>query len=193
MTLSEKIKYIRRTFDLSQEEFAEKINVSRQVVTKWENDGGIPEISNLKLLAELFGTSIDFLLDDEKQVEHPILIEKIVMKEKNTLSNRYDYAVEYLKKNYGNKGSIYGLSEANKERSPLGKAISFLTLDIPLVTEWIDDFAIWFLVELKQCNLIIKTTKENIETRELSSIVDTNKNKIIFDKTVLLNPKKKIK
>lgn len=127
--------------------------------------GGIPENSNLKLLAKLFGTSIDFLLDDEKQIEYPILIEKIVMKEKNTFFNRYDYAVEYLKKNYGDKGNIYSLSVADKERSLLGKIISFITLDIPLITEWIDDFAIWFLVELKQCNLIVKVTKENIEIR----------------------------
>ncbi len=188
MTLAEKIKQIRRTFDLSQEELAEKINVSRQVVTKWENEGGLPEISNLKLLAELFGTSIDFLLDDEKQIEYPVLKEKIVMKEKNSFFNRYDYTVEYLKKNYGARGCIYGLTEVGKEYSALGEVFSFLTLDVAFLTNWISDPAIWFLVELKQCNLIIKTTKDNIEIRELSSIADTNK--FTFDKAKLIKMKK---
>ena len=42
MKLSEKIKRYRKIFDLSQEQLAEKLNVSRQVVTKWENDSSKP-------------------------------------------------------------------------------------------------------------------------------------------------------
>ena len=58
MKLSEKLKKYRKVFDLSQEQLAEKLNVSRQVVTKWETDGGIPEISNLKALADLFNRPV---------------------------------------------------------------------------------------------------------------------------------------
>lgn len=51
MTFGQKLKEIRRRFGLSQEGLADVLNVSRQAVTKWENDGGMPDISNLKVIA----------------------------------------------------------------------------------------------------------------------------------------------
>ena len=59
MTLGEKIKNCRQKLGLSQEQFAEKINVSRQAITKWENDSGIPDIDNLILLSKVMGVSLD--------------------------------------------------------------------------------------------------------------------------------------
>ena len=47
MTLEEQIKYYRKQAGLSQEKMAEKIGVSRQAITKWENGTGIPDIANL--------------------------------------------------------------------------------------------------------------------------------------------------
>lgn len=99
MKLSEKLKEYRNIFDLSQEELAEKLNVSRQVITKWESDRGMPEISNLKALATLFDVSVDFLLDDERILEYPIIKENYNL-DKNNYSNRYDFAVSYLKERY---------------------------------------------------------------------------------------------
>lgn len=52
MKFNEKLKEYRKIFGLSQEKLAEKLNVSRQVITKWEADGGLPEISNLKSVAK---------------------------------------------------------------------------------------------------------------------------------------------
>lgn len=48
MTLGEKIKEARKQAGLTQEQVAEKLMVSRQAVTKWETDKGIPDIENLK-------------------------------------------------------------------------------------------------------------------------------------------------
>jgi len=178
MKLSEKLKKYRKIFNLSQEQLAEKLNVSRQVVTKWENENGIPEISNLKALSNLFDVSIDYLLDDEKIIEYPVLKEKYEI-EKNNYSNRYDFAVSYLKKIYGNLVSIYVLTQIeNGERNKLTKFLSFITLgisDIPYITDWLGDLAIWFVVEKDTQKLLIKVTKEFIETRELSSLIDINK------------------
>ena len=63
MTLGEKIKDLRRKYNISQEKLAFEIGVSRQSVTKWESDAGLPDIDNLKALATLFNVSIDELLD----------------------------------------------------------------------------------------------------------------------------------
>lgn len=72
MKLNEKIKEYRRIFNLSQEQLAEKMSVSRQVITKWENDDGLPDIGNIKMLSKLMGISIDYLLDDSKRLEYPM-------------------------------------------------------------------------------------------------------------------------
>ena len=59
---AERLKRLRRRSGLSQEQLAERIDVSRQVVTKWENSEGIPKISNLIALSDCFGVSVDELL-----------------------------------------------------------------------------------------------------------------------------------
>ena len=66
MTLEEQIKHYRKQAGLSQEKMAEKIGVSRQAITKWENGTGTPDIANLMALADLFQISLDELLSNEK-------------------------------------------------------------------------------------------------------------------------------
>lgn len=62
MTLGEIIKYYRSQLNMSQTELGDKIGVSRQAVTKWETDTGIPDINNIQFLAKVFHISIDTLL-----------------------------------------------------------------------------------------------------------------------------------
>ena len=66
MTFAEKLKSIRKQAGFSQEQLAEKIGVSRQAITKWETDTGIPDIGNLMAISALFDISIDELLSNEK-------------------------------------------------------------------------------------------------------------------------------
>ena len=65
MTLGETIKYYRSQLNLSQTELGDRIGVSRQAVTKWETDTGIPDINNIQTLAKVFHISIDTLLSHE--------------------------------------------------------------------------------------------------------------------------------
>ncbi|MGF3067389.1 helix-turn-helix domain-containing protein [Facklamia sp. P12934] len=69
MQLGDKIKELRRKKEYSQEELAEKINVSRSAVAKWESNNGIPDITNLKKLSELFAMSVDTLIDYTNELE----------------------------------------------------------------------------------------------------------------------------
>ena len=66
MTFAEKLKALRKQTGMSQEKLAEKLNVSRQAITKWETDAGIPDIENLKAISALFAISIDELLSNER-------------------------------------------------------------------------------------------------------------------------------
>lgn len=62
---SDKLKNLRKQAKMSQEQLAEKLNVSRQAVTKWETNAGTPDIVNLSAIANLFHLSLDELLDNE--------------------------------------------------------------------------------------------------------------------------------
>ena len=71
MTLAEKLKSMRKQTGLSQEQLAEKLGVSRQAVTKWETDAGIPDIENVMAISALFDISMDELLSNEKGAKKP--------------------------------------------------------------------------------------------------------------------------
>ncbi len=65
MILAEKIFALRRNAGYSQEELAEKLNVSRQSVSKWESASSIPDIGKIIELSKLFGVTTDYLLKDD--------------------------------------------------------------------------------------------------------------------------------
>ena len=65
MILADKIMKLRKKNGWSQEELAEKLNVSRQAVSKWEGAQSIPDMGRIIQLSELFGVSTDYLLKDE--------------------------------------------------------------------------------------------------------------------------------
>ncbi len=70
MTLAEKIMSLRKKNGWSQEELAEKLNVSRQSVSKWESGVSIPDISKILLMGEIFSVTTDYLLKDSEQDEN---------------------------------------------------------------------------------------------------------------------------
>lgn len=65
MTLSEKLYNLRRKKGLSQEGLAEKLDCSRQVISKWENGTTTPDAEMLQKYSELFGVSIDYLVKED--------------------------------------------------------------------------------------------------------------------------------
>lgn len=92
MTLGERIKKYRQAVGLSQEQLAEKINVSRQAITKWENDSGIPDIDNLISLSKVMGISLDELVMGEKENDISD-IKHSAMKQRNSNCTLYLIAV----------------------------------------------------------------------------------------------------
>ena len=74
MIMAEKITLQRKKNGWSQEELAERLDVSRQSVSKWESAQSAPDLSKVIAMAELFGVSTDYLLKDE--VELPAAAEE---------------------------------------------------------------------------------------------------------------------
>lgn len=69
MILADKIIRLRKRNGWSQEELAEKMNVSRQAVSKWEGAQTVPDLEKILKLGELFGVTTDYLLKDELDEE----------------------------------------------------------------------------------------------------------------------------
>lgn len=69
MTLGEKLKSYRTNKKISQEKVAELVGVSRQAVTKWENDQTVPSSNNLITLASIYGVSVDELVTGKQTEE----------------------------------------------------------------------------------------------------------------------------
>lgn len=65
MTLGQKIFELRNQQKMSQGDLAEKLNVSRQSISKWETDASVPELDKLIMLSDLFHITIDELVRDE--------------------------------------------------------------------------------------------------------------------------------
>lgn len=70
-TIGNKIKELRRSKGMSQKDIADKLGVTSQAVSKWENDGSLPEMTMLPDIASLFGIQIDDLFEysTEKRYE----------------------------------------------------------------------------------------------------------------------------
>ena len=65
MTFGEKLKLLRKEKGYSQEEFSELVGVSRQAVSKWESDRGMPEIEKILQMSNMYGVTLDYLLKGE--------------------------------------------------------------------------------------------------------------------------------
>ena len=80
MSLGETIRECRKKASLSQEQLAGKLNVSRQAVTKWETDKGIPDIANLIAISDEFGLSLDELIKGNTTVKKKIIADSSAKK-----------------------------------------------------------------------------------------------------------------
>lgn len=65
MDLSERLEDLRKQHDLTQDQLAEKLTVTRQAISRWERGLAYPTVDNLKALAQLYQVSLDALLLDE--------------------------------------------------------------------------------------------------------------------------------
>ena len=65
MILSEKIIMLRKKYGWSQEELAERLDISRQSVSKWEQAQSIPDLDKIIQLSTFFNVSTDYLIKDE--------------------------------------------------------------------------------------------------------------------------------
>ena len=93
MKLSDKITKLRKVNGWSQEDLAEKLNVSRQAISRWENGTALPDANNILQLSKLFNVTTDYLLNEDYSSDNDIPCVKEV-------HNKLDYQKLIYKKRF---------------------------------------------------------------------------------------------
>ena len=180
MTLGEKIKEARKQCGLSQEQLAEKMAVSRSAVAKWEANNGLPDVDNLKALAQLLNVSVDYLLDDGEAID------ELVMREPYNLSE-YGKGIKKKKKDRvirekfpdAEIHTLLGKLKLTKSEKVIDNLLGFFT-DAPFGTpDLINSFKNmdkeFYLVEKDGKQFLVTITDEFIETRKLAKRITAEK------------------
>jgi len=76
MQFCDKLFQLRKQAGLTQAELAEKVNVSRQTISKWEMGTAVPDVNNILAISKLFFVSIDYLANNEIESELDVSVVK---------------------------------------------------------------------------------------------------------------------
>ena len=90
MTLSDRLQALRKSQNLSQEQLAEKLDVSRQAISKWESGQANPDINNILKLSDIYEVSTDYILTGKELDNQIVYKDHIVYKEKRGFNKLHD-------------------------------------------------------------------------------------------------------
>lgn len=181
MTLADKLKEARKNAGLTQTELAEKLCVSRQAITKWESGKGIPDVDNLRTISKVLNVSIDFLLDDEENLDKTVIKEQINLDEyekEGKLRNKKD-AVVYSKYSDAIITPLLAKKKSAKGQKMFGELLGWLT-DAPFGTDEVfnqiaDAHNAYYLVEQSDKQIFVTVTDDFIESKVLSKKITESK------------------
>ena len=145
MKFGENLKLIRKNKNMSQEELAEKVNVTRQSVSKWENGEAYPEMNNILELCKIFNCKINDLVHTDMS-DITSLDEEIVMK--------------VVKFNEKKQNQVKTLSNVISLIGSIGKIVLMVAIPFVIIVMLLVPYII-SNVEVKGNDLSLKT--ENIE------------------------------
>ena len=77
MFIGEKIKLVRESYQLSQEDMAKKLHVSYQAISNWERGKSYPDIANIIMLSDLYDISLDELIREDTDYKEVLLEKKL--------------------------------------------------------------------------------------------------------------------
>lgn len=185
MTLAERIKERRKRADLSQAALAEKLFVSRQAVTKWESGRGTPDVENIQAMAQLFGVSVDYLLQDESVA----LPGKVVIQENIDVSALPPTKGQFGFRSRANTAVLqcfpsFHLTALMRSRknSRVQESIewaSAILFDSPFnlfaTADSIANRDEYYLAQKDERQLLVQVSKNKVEARELAEKVESGK------------------
>lgn len=175
MTFGEKLRNARKEAGFSQEQFAEKMIVSRSAIAKWETDKGMPDINNLKTMAQLLNVSIDYLLDEDEKISFNEIKEAINLDDYEKTGRCRDRKDAVCLAKNKDASAIYSLIR-QKKMSKKEWLVDFVVMPgIIQAADQLNESAVFYLVEKQTKQYLVKVTKDFIITNELSDKVDIKK------------------
>ena len=185
MTFGEKLKEARKEAGLSQEQFAEKMCVSRSAIAKWEADRGMPDVKNLKVMAQLLGVSVDYLLDDDEKLSFNEIKEAIDLDSFEATGNCRDKRDAACFAKYSSADAIYPLIRTKKMSKVEWLTDFIVAPGIIQGADYMNDMSTYYLVEVGEKQMLVKVSSDFIITSELANKVNPKKfefGKYIFKK-----------
>lgn len=150
-TIGKKLHELRKQSGFTQDYVAEKLGVSAQAVSKWENDIACPDIMTLPNIAELYGITIDELFKNE-EVQSNVKYEKTEKVNENELVFRV-----YVDTVNGDTVKVNLPYVLVKELIKVGKNVSFTGVDL----SGVDFESIFKMVELGVLGEIVTVKTQN--------------------------------
>lgn len=175
MTFGEKLKEARKEAGLSQEQFAQKLSVSRSAVAKWESDKGMPDINNLKAMAQLLDISVDYLLDEDEKLSFNETKEAIDLGLFEVTGKCRDKKDTACYARFNGADAIYPL--IRRKRMSKAEWLADLIAGPGIIqgADYLRDSSAYYLVEAGGKQLLVNVSAEFITIRELANKVDPKK------------------
>lgn len=95
MNLGNSLFHARKKSGLSQEAVAEKLGISRQTVSKWETNETLPDIRQSKMMAKLYHTSLDELIEFDPEIQE---IQEMIDRTPDSVTEKIDWTKAWAKK-----------------------------------------------------------------------------------------------
>ena len=175
MTFGEKLREARKEAGLSQEQFAEKLSVSRSAVAKWESDKGMPDVNNLKAIAQLCSVSVDYLLDEEEKLSFNETKEAICLEEFEVTGKCRDKKDAACYAKFSGADAIYPLIRRKKMSKAEWLTDLIAGPGIIQGADYLNDSSAYYLVETGKKQLLVNVSEDFITSRELAGHVDPKK------------------
>ena len=185
MLLNDKLRNLRKTNNLTQEELAEKLDVSRQAITKWESGEGDPDLGNLKQISNLFHVTIDELIKDDKEIKGGQISQVFVEELEIDHTKHFDIHIGKInelnllpsKDEKVRVEASSSVAEVKKDTIKLKFDNLYNRLDIDIKTDKsIDDYIVNLFLPEKYINEIELKSK-----MKAMNITDLNLNKLEYD------------
>ena len=140
MTVGEKIQLYRKNLGMSQEDLGQKLLVSRQTISQWEKDQTVPTIDNLMRLKEVFGVSVDDILNTET--------EELAVNVAPVENYVFNFSITEL-------DGIFRMQRKNIWKRPLITAIICVLAVLPFIASSIPQIGTSFFLGVFFVNLVV--------------------------------------
>ena len=174
MTFGEKLRNARQRAGLSQEQFSEKLHVSRSAIAKWETNKGMPDIENLRSASQLLGVSIDYLLDEGETLSLNSFREAISLDDYEKAGKCRSKQDAAAKAKFPQAVQIYPLIK-KKKLSGFEKVLEWTVMPsfgAFEVADQLNDGCSYYLAETDSKQFFVIVSKDLIEYSELTKKAD---------------------